>query len=529
MSKLSKSRRVATIKRNAKRNCFNAVCESLEGRQLLSNSSASITGIDAIADVVQGQAVSVTFHYDATGKFAKASLTIDPQGVNLNTGFVDEAVGTNLTATLSETVPSNLSAGQHEVEIHLVSNDSDTSDAYFKVKLNVIQTTVLNVSGTGTYGATGQVTATLKDASDPSLISGKTIYFYKGAVADANLLGSATTVNGVATLQSDKSFGLDAGDTGITAVFEGDDAYAASSNTGTLHVNQADLTVNIGNLTKTYGQSANLTTLGATVATGVNNENLVITYSSDGADAHANVQAGGYAINGVLSNGTGKLSNYNVIINPGTLTVNKADVQSLSVPGYNVTYDGLAHTATGTATGVFGEDLSSLLDLSGTTHTNAGTYTDTWSFAGNNNYNAVSNQSVTDFIAQKALTVDFITQDALNLAKQGPVTFTAAAPTGLASTDTVDVLKGATVIVKINGDTFTATNFTVDQYGQLSFSLALTATAANDSDTLYSDLKSDTTATSAAKAPIVYFNISGSTTNYTFADSAATKLFSTTK
>ena len=43
---------------------------------------------------------------------------------------------------------------------------------------------------------------------------------------------------------------------------------------------------------------------------------------------------------------------------------------------YTVTYDGAAHTATGTATGVEAApaDLSALLDLSGTTHTTAGTY-----------------------------------------------------------------------------------------------------------------------------------------------------------
>ena len=45
-----------------------------------------------------------------------------------------------------------------------------------------------------------------------------------------------------------------------------------------------------------------------------------------------------------------------------------------------MTYDGNAHTATGQAIGAKGEILSGL-DLSGTTHTNAGTYaTDPWTF-----------------------------------------------------------------------------------------------------------------------------------------------------
>src|SRR5205807_1228486 len=52
---------------------------------------------------------------------------------------------------------------------------------------------------------------------------------------------------------------------------------------------------------------------------------------------------------------------------------------TIVVTPYHVTYDGNTHTATGTATGVKGEALSGL-DLTGTTHTNFGIYTDTWRF-----------------------------------------------------------------------------------------------------------------------------------------------------
>jgi hypothetical protein len=70
-----------------------------------------------------------------------------------------------------------------------------------------------------------------------------------------------------------------------------------------------------------------------------------------------------------------------------------------------VTYDAAAHTATGTAAGVSSEDLSSLLDLSGTTHTNAGSYAaDAWTFAGNSNYNATSG-TTSDSIAKANATV----------------------------------------------------------------------------------------------------------------------------
>ena len=73
-------------------------------------------------------------------------------------------------------------------------------------------------------------------------------------------------------------------------------------------------------------------------------------------------------------------------------TSSKADAVCTVTP-YDVTYDGSAHTATGTATGVNGEPLSGL-DLSGTTHTNAGFYKDDpWTFTDvTGNYNNTERQ-----------------------------------------------------------------------------------------------------------------------------------------
>ncbi len=82
-------------------------------------------------------------------------------------------------------------------------------------------------------------------------------------------------------------------------------------------------------------------------------------------------------------------------------TITKANAVIVVTP-YTVSYDGNPHTATGTATGVENPNpanLSSLLNLSGTTHTNEGTYTDTWTFAGNGNYNSASG-TITDVITQ---------------------------------------------------------------------------------------------------------------------------------
>jgi len=81
-----------------------------------------------------------------------------------------------------------------------------------------------------------------------------------------------------------------------------------------------------------------------------------------------------------------------------SFTINRADAVIVVTP-YSVTYDGSAHTATGTVTGVGAASLSGL-SLTGTTHTNAGTYSDSWTFTdATGNYNSVSG-TVQDAIAR---------------------------------------------------------------------------------------------------------------------------------
>ena len=98
-----------------------------------------------------------------------------------------------------------------------------------------------------------------------------------------------------------------------------------------------------------------------------------------------------------------KAGNY-VLDSVGDATANiaKADAH-ITVTPYSVTYDGNPHIATATATGVESSptDLSGLLTLTGTTHTNVGDYaTDSWSFAGNGNYNSASGSTTHDVITK---------------------------------------------------------------------------------------------------------------------------------
>jgi len=87
-----------------------------------------------------------------------------------------------------------------------------------------------------------------------------------------------------------------------------------------------------------------------------------------------------------------------------SLTVNKADA-TINVTPYNVTYDGDPHTATGTATGVMSEALSGL-NLTGTTHTDAGNYTgDPWSFTDVTGNYTDDSGTVDDYIGKADATI----------------------------------------------------------------------------------------------------------------------------
>jgi hypothetical protein len=72
-----------------------------------------------------------------------------------------------------------------------------------------------------------------------------------------------------------------------------------------------------------------------------------------------------------------------------TFTISKAN-PSCGIASYNVIYDGNSHTATGACLGAKGETLSGL-DLSKTTHMNAGSYMDPWAYTDSTgNYSNVS-------------------------------------------------------------------------------------------------------------------------------------------
>ena len=196
-----------------------------------------------------------------------------------------------------------------------------------------------------------------------------------------------------------------AGNYTVDWTFAGNNEYASASGTSTVDIAKADpiISVNGYGFTNavTYDGNAHAAT-GSAI--GVNGESL------DGLDVSGttHTDAGNYA--GDPWTFTDTTGNYNDATGTVDDSIAKADA-TISVVGYGVTYDGNAHTATGSAIGVNGESLGGL-DVSGTTHTNAGAYTDTWTFTDTTgNYNDASG-TVDDSIAKADAKISVTPYDA---------------------------------------------------------------------------------------------------------------------
>jgi hypothetical protein len=166
--------------------------------------------------------------------------------------------------------------------------------------------------------------------------------------------------------------------------------YASASGTVSDTISKATATINVTPYSLTYDANAHTATA---TATGVGGANLIADLTLSGT---THTSAGTYASdgwsftdpNGNYASASGTVSD---LISKATAIVN--------VTPYSVTYDGNAHTATATATGVGGATLSATdFTLTSTTHTNAGTYAnDAWSFT-DPNYSSASG-TVSDAIS----------------------------------------------------------------------------------------------------------------------------------
>jgi hypothetical protein len=237
----------------------------------------------------------------------------------------------------------------------------------------------------------GDVAITITQANPTVTVTGYA-NVYDGAAHGAT--------GGVTGVKGESLSGLDLGATftdvpGGTAhwSFAGDTNYTARSGDVAITITQANPTVTVAGYTGVYDGAPH----GATGAvTGVKGESLP---ALDLGAKFTDVPGG--AANWTFA-GTGNYKAAN-----GTVQIDIAKANAvIAVNGYTGVYDGNAHGATGTATGVAGENLTALLNL-GASFTNVPGGTATWSFAGDGNYTrASSTATVTISKANATITVN---------------------------------------------------------------------------------------------------------------------------
>ena len=282
-------------------------------------------------------------------------------------------------------------------------NGSSTHGAFVAVKITY---TSNGTEGTLRLYAEGKLFGEVTHAGELSptnktIVIGQAFGYqgFNGAVRNIRITAGTPTEGGTGSIKADGAL-LDAGTHTLTVTAAETDNYLAAIKSVTLVVDQANQTITWTTPDHiTYGTLLSSTQLSATVAAS----------STAGATAPGRLSYN-EAVGTLLNAGTHTLTvtadatkNYKAASKDVELVVGKADA-TIVVTAYSVTYDVTAHTATGTVSGV-GPVNQSDLDLTGTTHTNAGTYTDTWVFTDTTgNYNN-STGTVVDTIAKANATI----------------------------------------------------------------------------------------------------------------------------
>ncbi len=218
--------------------------------------------VEDISDKTMSEGASLSFNFNV-GDAALGSLSVAASSSNTSlvpndashisvSGAgsqrmlnVTPAAGTHGTTTITVTVTA--------------ANGRTASDTFVLTVLNV--TTISAVSGSGVYGGTATLTATLSVGG--SGLAGKSVAF----TLSGNPVGSASTnAGGVATLAGVSLSGVNAGTYAgvVGAAFAGDANFTAAGGTGALSVSKAATTtaVTVSNATydgNPHGGSANVT------------------------------------------------------------------------------------------------------------------------------------------------------------------------------------------------------------------------------------------------------------------------------
>jgi hypothetical protein len=294
------------------------------------------------------------------------------------------------------------------------------------------------LTATATDKAGNKTTATRNytvTKADPTITWNAPAAIDYGTALNATQLNATANVVGTFAYTPETGTVLNAGTHTLSVQFTPNDttSYNSASETVSLTVNKVDATIKVDGYTGTYDGNAH----GASgTATGVNNENLSNLLNLGASFTNAPGGTANWSFEGN--------TNYNSDSGTAAIVIDKADA-TIKVDGYTGTYDGNAHGATGTATGVGGADLNSLLHL-GASFTNVPGGTANWTFDGNTNYKSGS--------GSVAIVINKATAN-VQLSGLGPYIYDGTLKSATATTSTP---AGLNVTITYNGSTTAPTN-----------------------------------------------------------------------
>jgi hypothetical protein len=306
-----------------------------------------------------GSSDSKTFTIDkatsTTVVTCPSSVTYDGSPQTPCTASVTGAGG--LSQLLSVSYAGNTNAGTASASASFAGDDNHdgSSDSKNFIIDKAASTTVVTCSSSVTYDGSAQTPCT------------------------ASVSGAGGLSQGLSVSYSNN---VNAGTASASASYAGDANHNSSSDSKNFAIDKAGstTTVTCGAGPFTYNGSPQTPCTASVTGAGGLNQSLAVSYAN-------NVNAGAATASASYPGD----ANHNASSDSKNFTIGKANA-TINVNGYTGYYDGAAHGATGTATGVNGEDLSSLLNL-GNTFTNVPGGTVNWTFNASNtntNYNSAS-------------------------------------------------------------------------------------------------------------------------------------------
>jgi uncharacterized delta-60 repeat protein len=251
--------------------------------------------VSSVTTSTYGQSVSFTVTVTIGGSpVSSGTIELLDGTANIASGSVNGNGQFSFTTT-------SLVTGAHTITAQFSAPGLSPSSSVVNLQVNPAQLTVMANNATMVYGTS--VLPTFTDS-------------ISGFVNSENV----SVVSGAASMNTTATPSSSVGSYTIT-VAQG--TLSAANYTfvlvnGTFAITPATLTVTANNASMVYGST--VPALGGTLTGVVNNDNITASYTTT-ATSSSDVVNGGYAITARLNDPNGRLNNYVVISNPGTLTI----------------------------------------------------------------------------------------------------------------------------------------------------------------------------------------------------------------